>query len=259
MTSQVGRPVASFVLLASTALALAGCGTAPDAAVVRGRIDAAPVTTRAALVWSLPFYGSPREDDCGSCALATVLARAGHPRRLDDVRAAIYDPERGGAPTSALVRYARDQGLFALVREHWYLDDLKAWIRAGVPPIVLLSASPLGAGKFHYVLLTGYDDDGRVVLARDQIEREFAIPYDAFFPRWCEADGWALVVTSPSIELPPDHCRLTALELGALGWLAEQAQDLASAERHYRSALEVDPKFAPARRNLAHVEQLRAP
>jgi hypothetical protein len=241
------------------ALALAcGCAATPDPAEVRARIESSPPSASRAVVRGVPWIASFREDDCGPCALAAVLAAAGSGCRLDEVREAVFDPARGGAPASALVRYARQRQLFALVRERWYLDDLKLWIRAGVAPIVLVEASPLAPGFFHYLVLKGYDDDLRVLLVQDQSTAEYALSYGSFFPRWCLANGWALAVCSPSLVLPPDHAGLTARELGALGWLAERRGELEAARRHYLAALARDPAFDAAAHNLANVERALA-
>jgi hypothetical protein len=75
---------------------------------------------------------------------------------------------------------------------------------------------------------------------------------------WCAARGWALVVCSPTIQLPADQAGLTAQELGAMAWLAEEQGELAAARRHYRAALTIDPKFTAAARNLHDLER-RAP
>lgn len=252
------RPIAAAAALA---LALAGAGCrGPDPCEVRAGIErrAAGGDGRAALVRDLPFIETGEADDCGAAALATVLAAAGEPRDPAEVRRAIFEPARGGAPTSALVRYARAQGVFALVRERWTLDDLKAWIRAGVAPIALVAAGRAFPGRYHYVLLEGYDDEARVLLVQDQKDPDAAIPYDEFFPRWCEARGFALVVCSPGIRLPPGEAGLDAHELGALGWLAEKRGDLESARRHYEAALARDPGFRAAAHNLGNVERALA-
>lgn len=250
------RRTAIEAALAVALASAAGCRSAPLSGGVRAAIEAraALETGRAAIVRDLPFFPSDEPDDCGAAALSAALSRAGvhcDPRR---VREAIFDAARGGAPTSALVRYARAEGVFALCRERWWLDDLKMWIRAGVAPIVLLSAGPLAPGRFHYVLLEAYDDDARLLLVQDQSSAEVALPYDDFFPLWCEARGWALVVCSPSIRLPAGECGLSARELGALGWLAERRKDFEAAQRHYRAALARDPAFREAAHNLQNVE-----
>ena len=241
--------------VAALVLALAGCRSAPGIAT-RAAIeaDAQGSPGVAAIVTSVLFVPSDREADCGVSALVSVLDRANvHFSSTEIVRQAVFDAERGGEPTSALVRFARSQDVFALVRDHWYIEDLEEWIQAGVPPIVLLSLEPLGVGQFHYVVLTGYDDARRVLLFQDNGARDQRLAYDAFFPRWCEARGWALVVCDPSIAHPP--ATLSARELGALGWLAERKGDLAAARRHYRSALTKDPAFVEAARNLENVER----
>lgn len=243
-------------LLALAAALLQGCVVrelADPAAEVREEAEVGHVEsgTRAVVSW-LPHATSPDDDDCGPSALTTVLGAAGVRKDLAEVREEVVDHARGGAPASALVRYARDQGTFALVREKWYLDDLKAWVRADVAPILALWAGP---GALHFVLMTGYDDARRVVLLRDQEGVELALSYDQFFPRWCEAQAWALVVCSPSIILPEDQARLDARELGALGWLAEKHGDLDAARRHYQASLERDPDYEAVQRNLRLVEQ----
>jgi predicted double-glycine peptidase len=257
-TREIGVAPRARRLVALSLLALAGCAIAPEPAELRASIEQSPPSTRRGAVRGLRWVASSREDDCGPCALGTVLAAAGTEATLDSLRAQVYDPARGGAPASALVRAARDRDLFALVRESWYLDDLKSVIRAGVAPIVLLEASPLAPGRFHYVVLKGYDDDRRALLVQDQETSEYALSYDSFFPRWCLANGWALVVCSPSIVLPPDQMGLRARELGALGWLAEMRGDLESARRHYRAALLKDPDFESVAHNLANVERALA-
>ena len=144
------------------------------------------------------------------------------------------------------------------MRDHWYLDDLEDWIRAGVSPIVLVTVGPLAPGKLHYLVVSGFDDDARELRVVDQDARETTLSYEAFFPRWAEARGWALVVCAPSFALPPGHLGLSALELGALGWLAEREGALEAARADYRAALEEDGGFGPARRNIANVERALA-
>lgn len=244
------------VLLALASTALAGCAAGPDPAALRGRILALREArgTLAAVVTTVPLVTSAREDDCGPVALTAALLNAGRPARLDEVRLAVYDPARGGTPGSALVRHARAQGTFALGRERWYFEDLMAWVRAGVAPVLDLS---LSADSRHWALLTGYDEDQRAVILQDQ-RGEWTLHYDLFFPAWCETNAWALVVADPSGEVPDDG-GLDARELGAAGWLAEQRGDLRAAARHYRSALRVDPGYGPARNNLESVQRRMDP
>ncbi|MBI3725583.1 C39 family peptidase [bacterium] len=244
-------------LVVGLAVALAGCVSSPAVsefhADVRLRADA----NVAAVTSELPFFPSPEERDCGPSALATALACSGVPASPDDLREELFSRERGGTPASALVRAARRRHVFALVREKWYLDDLEAWIRAGVAPIICISTEPFSPG-FHFVLLKGYDEQGRTVLFQDQGRKDATMSMDELFPRWCAASGWAVVVCSPSIVLPRGECGLTARELGALGWLAEQQGDLFAARRHYRSALARDPGFESVAHNLANVERALA-
>lgn len=93
--------------------------------------------------------------------------------------------------------FARDAG-FTTVSSDGTLNELKMYIRKGIPVICMLD---LGFGLYrqpHYVTIIGFDDVNAVIICHDGATPNRLIGYDAFQKAWSRADRWMLVIVPRS-------------------------------------------------------------
>jgi ABC-type bacteriocin/lantibiotic exporter with double-glycine peptidase domain len=151
-----------------------------------------------ATLLSVP-YVPQREDTCGPAALAMVLRYWGRPVLHDELAAELVSPELRGTPGSRLAEVARDEGMQA-VAFRGDLPALREAVAAGRPPVV---AWALGGGRYHDVVVVGFDRDDPVVHdpARGAARR---IARGRFESRWAAAGHWTLLVAPrPSPDPAP--------------------------------------------------------
>lgn len=139
---------------------------------------------------TLPVPFVPQEKDtCGAAALAMVLGYWGLPEPHAAIAAALVEPELHGIRGARLAAFARERGLFALAYEG-DLAQLRDYVGKGRPLIVAWKA---GRGRFHDVVVVGFDDEA--VLVHDPAAgaaRRVAVR--AFEERWAGASHWTLLV-----------------------------------------------------------------
>lgn len=258
---------ASLALALFCSVVLAGCALNAPAS---GAGTAAELT-------DTPFFPQ-RRYQCGPAALSTVLEYSGVATDMDTLVQQVYLPGERGSLQAELLAATRRAG-----RIPWRLDAtpaaLLAELRAGRPVLVLQN---LGVGwwpRWHYAVVIGVEDDA--VILRSGAERRRQTRRRTFFATWQRAGNWAFVALAPD-ELPaePDRQRFfrTLSELEATGhfatagiawqralseWPGSQVAlfGLANsqygrglwseAEGSYRRLLEVEPRLAAARNNLA--------
>jgi hypothetical protein len=107
----------------------------------------------------------------------------------DEIAGALLDKELRGIPGSEMERFARERGLSATA----YKGDLahvREFVGNGRPLIV---AWDMGRGRFHDVVVVGFDGDDVIVNdpARGAFRRE---ALDRFERRWSGAGYWTLLV-----------------------------------------------------------------
>jgi ABC-type bacteriocin/lantibiotic exporter with double-glycine peptidase domain len=144
-------------------------------------------------VENVPFY-KQNESTCGPAALAGVLAFWGRPANLEEITKKIYVPKLRGTLPMDLERYAREAGL-RTASLAGTLDELKAYIRKGVPVICLLD---LGFGIYHrphYITAIGFDDVNGVIIEHDGVRPNSVLEYGKFSSAWDRAGRWMIVIT----------------------------------------------------------------
>jgi ABC-type bacteriocin/lantibiotic exporter with double-glycine peptidase domain len=153
-----------------------------------GDVQALLAAAVGATLLSVP-YVPQREDTCGPAALAMVLRYWGRPVLHDELAAELVSPELHGTPGSRLAELARAEGLRAVA----FRGDqaaLRTALAQGRPPLV---AWGLGGGRYHNVVVVGFDGDRPVV---HDPARGAARTVDArrFESRWAAAGHWTLVI-----------------------------------------------------------------
>lgn len=189
---------------------------------------------------------------CGPAALESVFRYWGRDTGAEEISRAISPRGSRGVLNIALARYAQEQGFWQETRrQDW--EQLRSWVRRGVPPIVMLQIGPRWVPVYHFVVLRGFDDRTGLVYANTGHPETRAMRYSHFLERWKRAGHWTLLLS------PPERVdwELETAQAIDLGLLLEKLQRLEAAERWYRKALEQDPTNVPARFNLANVHRKR--
>jgi ABC-type bacteriocin/lantibiotic exporter with double-glycine peptidase domain len=144
----------------------------------------------ASAILPVPFVPQDK-DTCGAASLAMVFRYWEHPVPHDRIAAALLTPELRGILGSRLAAFAREQGMEAIAYEG-DLAQLRDFVGKGRPLIV---AWKVGKGRYHNVVVVGFDDERGDVLVNDPAEgpsRQVAIK--TFEKRWAGAGHWTLLV-----------------------------------------------------------------
>ncbi|MDH3420804.1 MAG: PA2778 family cysteine peptidase [Gammaproteobacteria bacterium] len=264
----------SFLPL-SAALLLCGCATSGDS-LHRSPVD---LPVEAVELRGTPFF--PQTDYlCGPAALATILNQSGVEVGIDELRSAVYIPQRKGSLQLELLAAARGYGRIPYQIEP-NLVSLVAELSAGRPVLILQNLGFNFAPIWHYAVVVGYlPEERRVVLRSGDIKR-YVMSEAKFLRTWQRGDRWGLVVLPPdklpavadegrylravaalesignydsavrAYETASRHWPATGLALLGLGNAQYARGDLAEAERAYRLLLRQDPGHAIALNNLA--------
>lgn len=141
----------------------------------------------------VPFY--PQEDyRCGPAALASVLSywqRGVDPSRISRE---IFSSSARGTLTIDMVMYAQKMG-FRAEDVRGTLTALRHAIDSGTPAIVLVDYGVSLFQANHFMVVTGYTDDGLIV--HSGRNRDAFIPHEKFLSAWEKAGFWMLLIRKP--------------------------------------------------------------
>ena len=141
-----------------------------------------------ATVLQVPFVPQKR-DTCGPAALAMVLRFWGRSVTHDDLAAELDARELKGVAGSRLAEAARSRGLTA-VAYRGDAEQLRDFVGKGRPLIV---AWDMGRGRFHNVVVVGFD--GEDVVVHDPAQgASRTVARGTFEERWAGAGHWTLLV-----------------------------------------------------------------
>ena len=149
------------------------------------------IEERGHYIAGVPFFRQD-ENACGPAALASVLSFRGHQVAVDEIKARVYLPELRGTLPMDMERFLHEAG-FRTISSAGTLDELKTRVRDNVPVICLLD---LGFSLFHqphYVVVIGFDDVNRALVAHDGVDANTVIGYEKFTKEWGRAGYWMLV------------------------------------------------------------------
>ncbi len=137
---------------------------------------------------AVPFVPQDK-DTCGAAALAMVLGYWGRPVPHSEIASVLAEPELRGIRGTRLADFARERGLFALAYEG-DLAQLRDYVGKGRPLIV---AWKVGRGRFHDVVVVGFDE-GAVVVHDPAEGAARRVAARVFEERWAGASHWTLLV-----------------------------------------------------------------
>jgi predicted double-glycine peptidase len=144
----------------------------------------------------VPFVRQEK-DACGAACLTMVMRywRALGRTELPEadptrIQRELYVPAERGIPGSAMRAYLEQAGFHAFtISGQW--SDLQDHIAKGRPLIVCLSAP---GRRFHYVVVTGLDEQAGTVLLHDPARRQWlSVARSGFERNWRASGHWTLV------------------------------------------------------------------
>jgi uncharacterized protein YvpB len=159
----------------------------------------------AAGVWlDVPFVRQTK-NGCGAASVSMILRywrKLGIAVEAETADAArihsrLYSQEARGTRGSDLEEYLRAQDFQTFVfAGKW--EDLRQHLAKGRPLVVCLGAADAG-GPRHYVVVTGLDDAGGLLLVNDPQRRKLAkIHREQFEREWAAAGHWTLLALPPN-------------------------------------------------------------
>ena len=201
------------------------------------------VAVLAASSLEVPFVAQ-RKDTCGAAALAMVLRYWGDDATHDDVARTLLTPELHGIAGSRLAEFARGRGMEAVAYKG-DMANLREFVGKGRPLIV---AWDMGRGRYHDVVVVGFDDQRRAVVVHNPAEgASRPVKSGKFEKRWQGAGYWTLLVTREKPAAAPP----TYEELVARGVAAGRGGNYDEAEQTLQRAIGLAPSRPEARVELA--------
>ena len=270
------RPAGLIVVLIW--LLVGGCASRPPGLEVYLNDTNIPTTLE---LRDIPFF--PQEEyQCGPAALATVLVASGIGASPDELKGKVYLPQRQGSLQLELIAASRRYSRLPYVLDG-KLTAIFSELASGRPVLVLQNLGLASYPIWHYAVVIGFDASRDEIILRSGDRQRLTMSTRKFMRSWDLADYWALVVLRPG-ETPttPDESRYvsaiaalesagqadaaalfyaTALSLWPDNTLAlfgtgniQYAQgDREAAETTYRRLLALQPDYAAARNNYAHM------
>lgn len=173
------------------ALFLAGCA-AYGVEDVRRSSSAEP--ERAVFIDAVPFYKQTRYM-CGPSAVTSVMNYYGSGVDLKEATEAVYTGKLKGTLPIDVVIYAKEKGFDASYYEGG-LDDLKKKLRQKTPLILFVDLGYFNYKVGHYIVVLGYSDALRVVVAHWGFEREKTVDYEYLLKIW-QRTGYSTILLTP--------------------------------------------------------------
>ena len=142
------------------------------------------------IIPGVPFY--PQEAyQCGPASLAGVLNFWGIEVDPGEISKEIFSRAARGTLNIDMVLYAERRGLYAL-QYTGNMEDLRKNINAGYPVIVLVVYGFSLYEVDHFMVVTGYYDNG--VIVNSGRERNKFVDEGDFLKIWGKANYWTLVI-----------------------------------------------------------------
>lgn len=185
---------------------------------------------------AVPFF--PQDAyQCGPAALASMLHAAGTPATPDTLVDEVWLPAQRGSLAIELAAAARARGL--LVYPINALAELLAELDEGHPVLVRQNLLFRWWPKWHFAVVTGYDEHGNTLLLHSASEQDKRVGRDWFLRRWQLANNDGFVALPPGIL--PAHSNPRTL-LAAINDVARSSGQ--PALRHWQAAAQRHPDDA---------------
>lgn len=140
----------------------------------------------------VPFY--PQEENyCGPASMASVLRYWGDNVSQEETARDIFIPVLKGTITVDMVNYARKRG-FQASSYKGNLESLKEEVDKGHPLILYIHMGIPLVPRRHYMVVVGYDETKKAVIAYSGKDKDLLIPYEDLLKSWRRTGYWTLLI-----------------------------------------------------------------
>ena len=137
---------------------------------------------------------------CGPACLSMVLGYWGLNITQQNIAEEIYDPESQGTAIEYMATYARERG-FEAEDFHGSIDDIKSWLRDGVPLIVMQKFVVM-SDDLHYRVVVGYNESSQTIITYDPEKgQNYTLTYTTFSDLWKTSSNRTIAVTPSNTVL----------------------------------------------------------
>lgn len=190
--------------------------------------------------------------DCGPESADLILRYWNQAADYDSLMKSLYNPEKEGTRSTALLPLFRQKNLNArLMKGSW--DLLKTAIEAEIPPITMVEqgvapsessslTQKLYQGQFHFYPVTGFVRNPRHVLV-EAGEQTQAIPWNTFQSMWKQTDNYFLLAWDPDHHPNPEGSKELRTRHNRAIELMNEGKSTRARKIHRRN-LEENPLFA---------------
>ena len=154
-------------------------------------VSSLPATSNSHIIENVPFY-SQETYQCGPAALAGVLNYWGVPETPEEIAGEIFSKSARGTLNIDMELYAQKKGL----RAESYkgsIEDIKEKIHDGYPLIVLVDMGVLFYQANHFMVITGFSEDGVIVNSGKM--KHGILSWKDFHRAWEKTHFWTLFIT----------------------------------------------------------------
>ena len=145
------------------------------------------------MIDNVSFY--PQEDyQCGPASLASVMTFWNDDVTPQEIAQEIFSRSVRGTLTIDMMLYAQKRGLYA-EQFRGTIKDLRNFVDSGIPLIVLVDYGFSVLQMNHFMVVTGYTDDG-IIVHSGQSQNKY-IREEDFLPAWKKTDYWTLLIKKP--------------------------------------------------------------
>lgn len=220
------------------------------------------------------------EYQCGPASLAMVFHSAGLNIAPEQMKGALYIPDKQGSLQIEMLAATRRNGLLAY-QLNPSLQDVLSEVSSGNPVVVLQNLGLSWYPLWHYAVVIGYDLKSEEIILRSGPNPRLVLPMNTFENTWSRSKYWAMVAlpaarvphtaapenfiqsisalehsspntdTWPAYEAAMQRWPDNLLSIIAAGNRAYSLGDLALAEQIFLQATRLHPGSAAAYNNLA--------
>lgn len=236
------KPLVISLCLFVCIFGITGCATfrkskpSSTALLIRGSLKNSP---RRHYINDVPFVRQ-KGNLCGPAALSSVFKYYNRNISQKDIAQEIYLVPVHGVLNVDLENYARDRGFWTHVSYEKDISRIKESIKRDVPVMALVrSPSYIPFKKvYHYLVIIGYEDAEKALIAHSGRKANSIIPYKNFLKDWQQAEFWSLVAC------PKERVdwELDAQGYNNLGLLLEKEEKFDMAIKKYRQSLEKEER-----------------
>lgn len=145
-------------------------------------------------------YFAQDEYQCGPASLAMVFQSAGLNIAPEQMKGALYIPDKQGSLQIEMLAATRRNGLLAYQLQP-SLQDLLSEISSGNPVVVLQNLALSWYPLWHYAVVIGYDLKSEEIILRSGSNQRLVLAMNTFEHTWARSKYWAMVAL-PAARIP---------------------------------------------------------